>query len=301
MAVPRFQTMMRPFLDAIGDGREYHWRDLVTPIADALNASEADLEEKMANGRDRFTNRIHWVGVHFAAAGVIERTGRGRLRITERGEIFGREHQGPLAMEDLMCFPEYVAFRKPKGRKGTASEVAEPESSDAPVEGSPEEVIGDAYQRHRALVISELLDQVRKREPAFLESILKDLLPRLGYGETEVTGKTGDEGVDAVVREDLLGFEHIYVQAKRWEHPIGRPEIQRFLGSLVGKHAKKGIFVTTSRFTKEAEEFVGRLEHRIVLIDGDALGRLMYDYKLGVQEKESYRIMTIDHNYFEEE
>ncbi|HET9292931.1 MAG TPA: restriction endonuclease, partial [Gemmatimonadales bacterium] len=210
--------------------------------------------------------------------------------------------------EYLERFPEFREFQS--RTRGTAAVAPAQEDTHplvpkvVPVQ-SPEEALESAYSRLRATLQAELLDAVKAGTPSFFEDLVIDLLVRMGYGGSRpeaarAVGKTGDGGVDGVIDEDRLGLDVIYVQAKRWENTVGRPDIQKFAGALQGQRAKKGIFITTSAFSRDAEEYAQRIDSRIVLIDGARLAALMFDYDVGVNARSAYTVKQLDSDYFEE-
>jgi restriction system protein len=201
----------------------------------------------------------------------------------------------------LKQFPEFIEFISPKN-DGQASEIGTIES---PESQTPLEVLESAYQRLRRELADELLQTVRAATPAFFEHLVVDLLVAMGYGGSlkdagKAVGRTGDDGVDGIIKEDRLGLDAVYIQAKRWTAVVGRPEVQAFAGSLEGHRARKGVFIATSQFSKEAREYVTRIEKRIVLIDGEQLAQLMMDFGVGVTEVDTYKVKKLDRDYFEE-
>jgi restriction system protein len=202
----------------------------------------------------------------------------------------------------LEQFPEFVAFRELRHERPDEPAVTVNSSSDA----TPEEALDSAYQRLRLDLEAELLDQVKAASPSFFERLVVELLVRMGYGGTlrdagQAVGKSGDGGIDGIIKEDRLGLDLIYIQAKRWDGTVGRPEIQKFAGALQGHRARKGVFITTSSFSADALEFTSRIESKIVLIDGAALAKHMIDHNVGVSTSRSYEVKKIDSDYFSEE
>ena len=227
---------------------------------------------------------------------------RGYLKIAPRGLSVLREQPEALNSKFLERYPEFIAFRSKNGRP--KSTRLQPTVEDAD-ERTPIEAIEIAYQTVRNNLVSELLQQVKNCSPGFFEALVVEVLVKMGYGGTrkdagEVLGGSGDEGVDGVINEDRLGLDVIYVQAKRWEGTVSRPEIQKFVGALLGKQARKGVFITTSDFSKQARDYASAIESSVVLIDGEALAGLMIDYNVGTAVESSYEVKRVDSDYFDE-
>jgi restriction system protein len=233
---------------------------------------------------------------------LIESTRRGIFRITDRGRTVLSSKPTRVDVKFLEQFPEFVAFRDLRHEKSDDKL----EGAITPVDATPEEALDVAYQRLRMDLESEILEQVRAASPSFFERLVVELLVRMGYGGTlrdagQAVGKSGDGGIDGIIKEDRLGLDVIYIQAKRWDSTVGRPEIQKFAGALQGHRAKKGVFMTTSGFSAEAVDFASRIDSKIVLIDGAALARHMIDHDVGVSASRSYDVKRIDSDYFTEE
>lgn len=301
MAIPDFQTLMLPLLRHCADGAEHSKRDAVPALAKEFKLTEDDLAELLPTGRQgRFDNRVGWAKSHLKQAGLLEITGRGVFRITERGREVLRKKPARLDMKFLAQFPEYVVFREGVKQGGAAQALVQP------VEATPEELLEFGYKQLRAALAAEVLQQVRVASPAFFERLVVELLLKMGYGGTredagQVVGKSGDGGIDGIINEDRLGLDVIYLQAKRWEGDVGRPEIQKFVGALAGHKAKKGVFITTSGYTKEARAYAAQVDSKIVLIDGPTLADLMMDFNLGVSLVTSFEIKRLDSDYFTED
>jgi restriction system protein len=232
-------------------------------------------------------------------AGLIDSTRRGFIRATDRGLDVLKRSPERIDVQFLDQFPEFVEFR-------TLRREETPTPSLDSVETTPEEALEEAYQRMRVSVESELQQRVKTLSPAFFERLVVNLLVNMGYGGSfrdagQAVGRSGDGGIDGIIKEDRLGLDVIYIQAKRWEAGVGRPEIQKFAGALQGHRARKGVFITTSKFTADAEEFVGRIDNKIVLIDGPTLARLMVDNSVGVSSVRSYSLLKVDTDDFTEE
>jgi restriction system protein len=305
MAIPDYQTIMLPLLQLLGDEKEHSLGDTVDALAAHFGLSPEERGQLLASGQQTvIRNRTGWARTYLKKAGLIESTRRGVFRITERGSSVLASRPARIDVKFLEQFPEFVAFRELRHEKPDEEpgEAAEPQ-----IDATPEEALDAAYQRLRVDLEADLLDQVKGASPGFFERLVVELLVKMGYGGTlrdagQAIGKSGDEGIDGIIKEDRLGLDVIYVQAKRWDTgTIGRPEIQKFAGALQGHRAKKGVFITTSTFSRDAVEFTSRIDSKIVLIDGPALARYMIDHDVGVSRSRSYEVKKIDSDYFAEE
>jgi restriction system protein len=313
MAVPPFQDFMLPFLQRIADGQEHKISELFDHLAQHFALSEDDLKELLPSGREtRFKNRVYWARVYLGQAKTLDATGRGRFKITDRGQQLLKAKPKRIDVKLLGQFPEFQEFKN----KGSGSEEAlSPATSVAPAPPaepplaslSPEEQLESSYQLLRQQLGQSLLASILKAPPAFFEQLVVDLLVAMGYGGSRVdagqaVGQSGDGGIDGIIKEDRLGLDIVYIQAKRWESPVGSPEVRNFTGSLEGHGAQKGVLITTSKFTKDATEFAKRLQQKkLVLIDGQKLAELMMDFGVGVSTVASYTVQKIDPDYFGEE
>jgi restriction system protein len=298
MAVPDFQSLMPPILHILSDGTPYANADVANVIIGHFGMTEHDLLERLPSGRQtRFANRFSWARFYLKNAGLIDNVDRSRIIITERGQQVLKQKPAQINIRYLEQFPEFVEFRQ-RGRHNTkATEVEESATQ------TPEEILEVGYQSLRRTLAQELLERIKACPPAFFESLVVDLLVAMGYGGSrgdaaQVIGGSGDEGIDGLIKEDKLGLDVVYVQAKRWQSGVGRPIIQAFAGSLEGQRARKGIFITTSQFTQDAKDYVNRIEKKIVLIDGEQLANYMIDYGVGVTEKAVYVVKKVDEDYF---
>jgi restriction system protein len=301
MSVPDFQSIMLPLLQLAGDGKEHYLHEDIEHLAKTFSLSEEELNELLPSGKQpTFYNRVGWARTYLSKSGLLEVARRSYYRITPRGKEVLKSNPSRIDMKYLERFPEYVEFREKEGtRRKPQKEV-----SDTEIETyTPDEVLEEAYQEIRDNLAHELLILVKGSSPAFFERLVVELLVKMGYGGTwqeaaRAVGQTGDEGIDGIIDEDRLGLDAIYIQAKRWEAPVGRPEIQKFVGALMGKRARKGIFITTSYFSPEATNYVSNIDFKVVLIDGKRLAEFMIDYDLGVSGLSSYQIKRIDSDYF---
>jgi restriction system protein len=303
MPIPDFQTVMRPLLEHLSDGGEHANDKTLDALAANFRLSAEERTQLLPSGKQAiFSNRVAWAKSHLKQAGLIEsiKPGWGVYRITPKGLMFLKETTGPINIKVLNQFPEYQKFRSSVKSSETAITTQEASLDD---EMTPEEHIEYGSKQIRQKLSSEILERIRKCSPEFFEKLVVDLIIAMGYGGSrtdagQAVGKAGDGGIDGVVKEDPLGLDVIYLQAKRWENVVGRPEVQKFAGALQGQKAKKGIMITTSSFTKEALEFASFIETKIVLIDGSQLTRLLIDHGVGVASGEKYEIRKIDSDYF---
>jgi len=302
MAIPDYQSIMLPLMKYLGDGKEHHIREAITALVQRFGLTSEERKEILPSGLQfTFDNRVGWAKTYMKKAGLIESTKRGYLKITERGSKVLEDKPEDINIQFLKRFPEFIEFQAIKrGKEGKVEEIVEKELL------TPEESIESAYHKLRQNLASELIQQVKNCSPSFFEKLVIDLLISMGYGGTrrdagEAIGRSGDEGIDGIIKEDRLGLDIVYLQAKRWENPVSRPEIQKFAGALQGQKAKKGIFITTSAFTKDAKEYAEKIESKIVLIDGEKLAQFMIDHSIGVSQVASYTIKKVDNDYFNED
>lgn len=301
MPVPDYQKFFLPILRCIADGKEYKIRDIYEQTADAFELTEDERSERIPSGTQQlYKNRVGWAKTYLKKAGLITSPRRGVIQITDRGMGVLQENPDSIDTSYLKKFEEFQTFFGTNTNPGDGKEKETTITSDQ----TPQEIIGLSYQNIRSQVADELLEQIGNCSPAFFERLVLDLLVAMGYGGSkqdaaEAVGRSGDDGIDGIIKEDKLGLDVVLIQAKRWQNTVGRPEIQAFVGSLAGNRAKKGVFITTSRFSREAEDYVKRIEQRVVLIDGERLSGLMIDHDIGVSEEERYVVKKIDMDYFE--
>lgn len=309
--IPDYQSLMLPLLKYIADEKIHHIQDAINVLAKQLNLSEEDLNEWLpSKSQKKFYNRVYWAKAHLKMAGVLENKGRGQFKITNRGVEILEDNPEFINVKYLTNkFEDYrnliSGFRKTDNNKMTSSDD-ETETDDSYLNQTPEEQIELGYQKISTSLLIEILNKLKSVHPTFFEKIVVELLVKMGYGGSiqdagKAIGKSGDEGIDGTIKEDKLGLDVIYIQAKRWEGIIGRPELHKFVGALAGQGAKKGVFITTSSFTKEAKDYSPKNETKIVLIDGEKLAQYMIDYNLGVSIQNNYEIKKIDLDYFGEE
>jgi restriction system protein len=307
MPLPTFQDCMLPTLRILSDGNTHRRSEVVDGVADFMRLSEEDRQQMMPSGKaPLIRSRVGWALTYMKQAGLLSLPQRGTYRITPRGQELLKTDPMRVDVDVLEQYPEFLEF-KVRSRPTRGKEIEGTE--EIPVardETTPEEALERAHLQIRNSLEAELLDQVRAASPAFFEQLVVDLLLRMGYGGNreeagQVLGGTGDGGVDGIIKEDRLGLDLIYVQAKRWTGSVGRPEVQKFAGALQGHRSKKGVFLTTGTFTRDAEEYAAHIDSRIVLVDGDRLVSLMYENNIGVSVRREYEVKQVDSDYFGEE
>jgi len=302
MAIPDYQSIMLPLLKLSSDGKIHRFRESIEELAKYFNLTTEERKELLPSGKQStFDNRVGWARTYMTKAGLLTSPKRGLFQITERGKDILAKSPTDINVPFLEQFPEFIEFRQLRKDK-SKDQVAINERESFT---TPEENLENSYQTLRAELGSEILTNIKSCSPEFFEQLVVDLLVKMGYGGSrkeagEAIGKSGDEGIDGIIKEDRLGLDIIYLQAKRWENVIGRPEIQKFAGALQGQRAKKGIFITTSSFTREASEYVKNIETKIILIDGAQLVDLMIDHNIGVSTEAVYELKRIDSDYFTE-
>lgn len=307
MAIPDYQSVMLPLLRFAEDEKEHTLRQATDILSNEFNLSSAEREELLASGRKLiFYDRVGWAKTYLGQAKVLESTKRGFFRITERGMNLLSQNPQTVNDKTLQQFSEFRDFVNRKNKKSVKAVEKNIVETNDPTINTPEESLETAYQTIRTNLASEILETVKSCSPNFFERLVVELLVKMGYGGTlqdagRAIGKSGDGGIDGIIKEDRLGLDIIYLQAKRWEAVVGRPEIQKFAGALQGQRARKGVFITTSDFTKEAREYVSLIDSKIILIDGEELAELMIDYNVGVSNATIYEIKRIDSDYFLEE
>lgn len=304
MAVPTFQDLTLPVLKLAADGEERTLSGAREALAEQFHLSDSERRELLPSGKQfRLDNRVSWAYVYLVKAGLLDKTGRGRFRITDRGRQTLAENPPREDLDYLRRFPEVEEFRY---RRRDSDQTDENGSELGRAVETPEEMLDSSYQRLRNAVAQELLDRVKRSSPAFFEKLVVDLLVAMGYGGSRAdagarVGQSGDGGVDGIIKEDKLGLDFVLIQAKRWQAPVGASTVRDFAGSLEGHRARKGVLITTSRFTSDAEEYVTRIEKKIVLIDGSELAQFMIDHGVGVANVAIYVVKKVDSDYFDEE
>lgn len=300
--LPTYEELMLPVLRLIGEGKQ-----TIAECLPALQRQFALSDEQMelplpSGGKTYITNRAHWARTYMKHAGLVEPIKRAHYMLSPAGQALLRTNPTAIDKDMLKTYPAFAAWLSKDNTVATAIQGAseEPDTSE-----TPQELIESAFKVLHDALAEELLEHLLLSTPAHFEQVIVDLLIAMGYGSGRAEmgraiGKSGDGGIDGIINEDKLGLDAVYVQAKRYkpENTIGRPAVQAFVGSLTGERAKKGVFVTTSAFTKDAWDYVGRIEQRVVLIDGARLARLMIDHGVGVRTSATYVIRRIDEDYF---
>ena len=303
MAVPKYHEFMKPLLELLGDGREHKIQTVYTDLAQHFKLSEADKAEYIPSGKQPlYHNRIGWAKTYLVKAGLAESKKRAVIQITDLGRSTLIENPPEINQQYLMKFPKFNEFIEAKEMPGKQL----PGQLSLTTDRTPIEDLEEAYKLIQNRLQDELLQEVVQLTPDQFERMVVELVVAMGYGGTaedaaRVVGKTGDEGIDGIIKADRLGFDRIYIQAKKWnpDRTIGRPEIQKFLGALVGQGANKGLFITTCGFSKEASDFVEKsISQRISLVDGKQLTTLMIEHNIGVSTQSIYTIKSVDSDYF---
>lgn len=302
MSIPDYQTIMLPLLKFASDGQEHSTREAIEALAQTFKLSEEERKALLPSGlKALFDDRVSWPRTYLGKAGLLESPRRSFFQITQRGCAVLAENPAKIDTKFLEKYPEFIEFFK-GGSKNGKEEIGQIDDKGT-AQQTPEELLEYSYQKIRQDLAQELLNRVKNNSPSFFEKLVVELLVKMGYGGSrkdagEAVGKSGDEGIDGIIKEDRLGLDVIYIQAKKWEGTVGSPEIQKFVGALLGKHANKGVFITTSTFSKEASNFASKVANKIVLIDGQQLAQLMIDFDVGVAKVSSYEIKKLDFDYF---
>ena len=304
--IPDYQSLMLPLLKITADGNEYHTRDLIEALSNEFQLTDEERKEMLASGNQAiFDNRVGWAKTYLKKAGLLGSPKRATFVITDLGRQTLAKNLDRIDNRYLRQFPSFLEFQNISHN----GEETEGETDNIEIlKQTPEETLDKAYQSIRESLASDLLSKVVQLSPAFFERLVVELLVKMGYGGSikdagKAIGKSGDEGIDGTIKEDKLGLDIIYIQAKRWSpgNTVGRPELQKFVGALAGQGAKKGIFITTSSFSNDAKSYTPRNETKIVLIDGEQLAQLMIDHNLGCTTQQIYELKKIDSDYFGEE
>lgn len=305
--IPVFEEFMLPFLQILADGNAKNKREMDEAMALSLNLTEEDKKIRTKKGsQTKLYDRTQWAATYLKQANLVESPKRGVYKITQAGKDLLQTDITIITRKFLV--ENYESFRDFATRKGTQSVALQKSTDNSPITESsisPNEQIEEIYSEINESLISDLLEIIRNQTPQFFEKLVVDLLVKMGYGgsfedSAMVTQLVGDEGIDGIIKEDKLGLDNIYIQAKKWTiNKVSRPEIQKFVGAITGQNAKKGVFITTSEFTDEALKFKPGSDIKIVLIDGKMLAKYMIQYNLGVSVKYTYEIKDIDRDYFE--
>lgn len=303
MPVPDYQTLLLPLLKLAGSGMADTLAKAELILADEFDLSQEERSSRLPSGQQTvLRNRTGWASFYLKNAGLIEKPKRGIFKITVRGKEVLASSPPSIDLGYLLQFQDFADFYQ----KGQASNTQNPQSSPtAPAASTPDEILQSAYETIRSDLASEIIERLLKSSPEFFETVVVELLVAMGYGGSrqdagERIGKSGDGGIDGIIKEDKLGLDAIYIQAKRWQGNVGRPEIQKFVGALQGQRARKGVFMTTSGFSADAIDYVSRIDVKVVLLDGDQIANLMIDHDVGVSPFSTFVIKKVDSDYFEE-
>jgi restriction system protein len=303
--IPTYEEIMLPLLKSIEDVEEHELNELIDKLTIYFKLSDIEQRELLPSGRQPiFRNRVGWATTYLKKAGLLSTPRRAHFKILERGLILLKENPKEITSRLLSRYDEFIEFktlrRERKDEGGSEDSVLITNTNQ-----TPEEVLEYAFQKLKSELAKEILEVVKKCSPTFFEKLVIDLLLKMGYGGSrndagQAIGKSGDGGIDGIIKEDKLGLDIIYIQAKRWENTVPVKELRDFVGALSYKKAKKGIFITTSYFPSSAYDFVKQIEHKIILIDGNNLADLMVENGIGVSTINTYDIKKIDTDYFEE-
>jgi restriction system protein len=302
--IPDYQAVMLPLLEFLADGKPHHVKEVRQHMISLFNLSEEEATKLIPSGQNTMlADRVSWAQAYMKRALLTQSPGRGIYQITDRGRELLAKKPSHIDVSVLNTYPEFVEWLQQSNANSKQQKKGE---TLTPGPQSPEEALNTAYSQLRASIEAELLEQVKGMPPSFFERLVVELLVKMGYGGTledagQAVGKSGDGGIDGIIKEDRLGLDVIHIQAKRWQNTVGRPDVQSFAGSLEGVRGRKGIFITTSGFSQEARDYVRNIEKRIVLIDGLQLSQLMYDHGVGVSTTASYEVRKVDSDYFVDE
>jgi len=307
MAVPDYQSLMLPLLQFVAKkGGETSTSEAVEALAKELSLTDEDLKEVLPSGiQSTFVNRVGWASTYMKKAGLLGATRRGFYQITDRGKDLLKKQPKIVNVKLLKQYPEFLKFQQLKGTR-SGDKVVETKGTSDVSTATPLEALESAYENLRDELADELLGKLKKISPAFFERVVVELLVKMGYGGSradagKAIGRSGDGGIDGIIKEDKLGLDVVYIQAKRWDNnPVGRPDVMQFAGALQAQKANKGIFITTSRFTDDARNYVSQIGNKIVLIDGEQLTGLMIEHDVGVSTVSLYPVKKVDSDYFEE-
>jgi restriction system protein len=301
MPIPDYQSIMLPLLKYASDKKEHSIRETIEYLANLFKLTEQERKELLPSGQQYvFDNRVGWSRTYLKKAGLLESTKRSFFKITDLGLDVLSKNPQEINVKFLEQFPQFIEFRNLRREKG------EEQQKEEELKQTPQELLEYSYQKIKRELAQELLNLVKQSSPRFFEKLVVDLLIKMGYGGSlkdagKAIGQSGDGGIDGIIKEDKLGLDIIYIQAKRWDNVVGSKEVRNFVGSLAGQHANKGVFITTSSFKKDALDYVKTIPHKVILIDREMLTQLMIENDVGVTKILSYDIKKIDSDYFEEE
>jgi restriction system protein len=300
MSIPDYQTLMLPLLKAVNQRGCLAMNDATQLLSKEFKLTDAESRDRLPSGKQTvIQNRVGWARTYLKKAGLLDSPERGVIVLTERGKNVLSRCPEKIDIQYLRQFPEFLDFRdaaKPEIESNHNYDVSK---------NTPEEILEESYSQLKNAVLEELLNKIKSSTPEFFERLVVNTIVKMGYGGSlqdagRAIGKSGDEGIDGIISEDRLGLDVIYLQAKKWEGTVGRPEIQKFAGALQGKRARKGVFITTSDFSSEAREYVKHLDAKIILINGQQLTQLMWENNVGLSRAATYEVKKIDGDYFGE-
>ncbi len=303
MSIPDYQTCMLPLLKFASDGKAHKVAEAVDSLSNQFHLTPEERETLLPSGTQYIiANRVAWAKTYLKKAGLLTDPKRAFFQITDRGRDLLKENPKEISSKFLQRYDEFHQFQQKSSPKSPHEETI----PDHTAYSTPEEALEFGYQKLTETLSDDLLENIMICSPTFFEQLVVELLVKMGYGGSlkeaaSVVGKSGDAGIDGIIKEDKLGLDAIYIQAKRWETVVGRPEIQKFVGALDGQKARKGIFITTSSFTKEAIDYAKNTTVKVVLIDGERLAELMIENNLGVSTTMTYEIKKVDSDYFTED
>jgi restriction system protein len=301
MSIPDYQACLLPILQLLADRQDHHIRVVTRAVADKFNLSDAEREQRLPSGQQTvIANRVGWAKTYLKQAGLVMSPKRGMVRLTDQGAEVLQSPPASLDIEFLREFPSFVEFESRSSTPEVEAAIAIDSST------TPEESMEASYLELRERLADDLLERVKQCSPQFFERLAVELLVAMGYGGSisdagQAIGRSGDGGIDGIIKEDKLGLDVVYIQAKRWEANVGRPQVQAFAGSMQGFRARKGVMITTSSFSRDAEDYVSRIETKIVLINGQSLAQMMIDHDIGVAPARSYTLKRLDSDYFDGE
>jgi len=317
MSIPLYEACMLPLLEALSDGQELHLRDATKVVADKFGLTEEERQQLIPSGQARvIASRVGWAKTYLKKAGLVQQPKRGIVKLTDEGQKVLQEQHSSIDAQFLKRYPLFVEFLnkhkqsspKKKPSAETAASYVETAASYVETAQTPEEMLEESYEVLRDALADDILEQIMACSPSYFETLVVDLLVAMGYGGSvedagKAVGKSGDAGIDGVIKEDKLGLDVVVIQAKRWDtsKQVSRQDVQAFAGSMEGYRAKKGVFIATCGFSGPAKEYVGQIERKIVLIDGKRLADLMIEHDLGVTTYRSYILKRVDTDYFEEQ
>ncbi|MDE2419015.1 MAG: restriction endonuclease [Burkholderiales bacterium] len=305
MAIPDYESLMLPLLKRLEDGAIRVLKDVMAELANEFALTPEERAQLLPSGGTlTFASRVGWAKTYIKKAGLVTQPKRGMVQITPLGQEVLKQAPPALSSKFLERFDAFQEFRNGSSSGVLALSLSTGGGDDAStLDLTPDEIMETAYRKSVLVLADEVLDRVKACSPAYFEQLVVQLLIKMGYGGSReeagrAVGKSGDGGIDGIINEDRLGLDAIYLQAKRWEGVVGRPEIMKFVGALAGQRANKGVFITTSWYTQDAKEYAGNSQYKVVLIDGPRLADLMIEHDLGVSVAATYQLKRIDSDFF---